>query len=147
MKDPVDTPVTAPDHAAGRPASPVQGKGRGGSVVPGRLRGRPLGEGWASAEGSLLPPGSAWVEEERAYNFTLHSRHAERVTLLLFGEADPARPLVTLDLDPRVHKTWDVWHCRLGEDGAQGARYYAYKVDYRVQARSVVVLVGRKALA
>ena len=38
------------------------------------------------------------------------------MTLLLFGEDDPARPLVALDLDPRVHKTWDIWHCRVGED-------------------------------
>ena len=51
------------------------------------------------------------------------------MTLLLFGEADPARPLVRLDLDPRVHKTWNIWHCRLGEDDARGVRYYAYSVE------------------
>jgi pullulanase/glycogen debranching enzyme len=33
-----------------------------------------------------------WIDEERAHNFSLYSRHADRVTLLLFGEEDAARP-------------------------------------------------------
>ncbi|MDG3005914.1 glycogen debranching protein [Paludisphaera mucosa] len=77
----------------------------------------------------MLPPGAAWIEQQRAHNFMLYSRRSERVTLLLFGEADPARPLLALDLDPRVHKTWDIWHCRVEEERARGARYYAYSVD------------------
>ena len=67
--------------------------------------------GWG--EGAILSLGSAWIEEERAYNFSLYSRHADRVTLLLFGEEDPARPVIEVVLDPRRNKTWDVWHCRL----------------------------------
>jgi glycogen operon protein len=51
------------------------------------------------------------------------------VTLLLFGEDDLARPVVALDIDPRRNKTWDLWHCRLGEADLRGARYYAYSVD------------------
>jgi glycogen operon protein len=73
--------------------------------------------------------GAAWLEEERAYNFTLYAKHAESVTLLLFGEDDPAVPLLEYRLDPRVNKTWNIWHCRLTEAEAKGARYYAYRID------------------
>jgi glycogen operon protein len=80
-------------------------------------------------EGAILPPGAQWIEEERAYNFSIYSQHAESVTLLLFGEDDPAAPFLEHRLDPRVNKTWHIWHCRLGEQEIRGARYYAYEVD------------------
>jgi isoamylase len=85
--------------------------------------------GWYSTEGAILSLGSEWIEEERAYNFSLYSQHAESVTLLLFGDDDPATPLLEHRLDPRVNKTWHVWHCRLKEQEVRGARYYAYEVD------------------
>src|SRR5690348_2272028 len=68
----------------------------------------------ASTEGTILPLGAAWVEEEHAYNFSLYAQHAESVVLLLFDEDDPAHPFLEYRLDPRVNKTWNVWHCRLG---------------------------------
>ena len=46
--------------------------------------------GWNATEGAILSLGAEWIEEERAYNFSIYSEHAERVTLLLFGEDDPA---------------------------------------------------------
>ena len=85
--------------------------------------------GWSSTEGAILSLGAEWIEEEHAYNFSLYSQHAESVTLLLFGEDDPAAPLLKHRLDPRVNKTWHVWHCRLGEQKIRGARYYAYEID------------------
>jgi isoamylase len=84
---------------------------------------------WAAAEGAILSLGSTWIAEERAYNFSLHSRHASQVTLLLFGEEDAVRPVVEVVFDPRQNKTWDVWHCRLSEHEVASARYYAYRVD------------------
>jgi isoamylase len=86
---------------------------------------------WASTEGAILSigPGAAWVEDERAYNFSLYSQHAESVVLLLFAEDDLAHPLLEYRLDPRVNKTWNVWHCRLSGREAGGARYYAYRID------------------
>ena len=83
--------------------------------------------GWCTTEGAILPLGAQWIEEERAYNFSIYSEHAERVTLLLFDEDDPAVPLLEHRLDPWVNKTWHVWHCRLGEEMIFGARYYAYE--------------------
>ena len=85
--------------------------------------------GWYTTEGAILSLGAEWIEEERAYNFSLYSEHAERVTLLLFGEDDPAQPLLEHRLDPRVNKTWHIWHCRLGAEMVFGARYYAYEID------------------
>ena len=49
---------------------------------------------WAAAEGAILSLGSTWIEEERAYNFSLYARHADGVTLLLFREDDLARPVL-----------------------------------------------------
>ncbi len=72
--------------------------------------------------------GSSWVDAERTYNFSLYAQHAESVVLLLFAEDDLARPLLEYRLDPRINKTWNVWHCRLGGE-AEKARYYAYRID------------------
>jgi isoamylase len=87
----------------------------------------PLGRS-AKAEGTILPLGAAWVEDEHAYNFSLYAQHAESVVLLLFAEDDPAHPFLEYRLDPRVNKTWRVWHCRLAGE-AEGACYYAYRID------------------
>jgi len=86
---------------------------------------------WASTEGAILSagPGAAWVEEDHAYNFSLYARDAESVVLLLFAEDNPAHPLLEYRFDPRVNKTWNVWHCRLPVRVAGGARYYAYRID------------------
>lgn len=129
MNAPDDTLRTTSDPAAGRTAAPARGKGGAVPVavtIPGPV---PPDPNWDAVEGSLLPPGPAWVEEERAYNFTLYSHHAEAVTLLLYGAGDTARPVVELRLDPRAHKTCDIWHCRVPEADARGALYYAYRVD------------------
>ena len=36
---------------------------------------------WARTEGSPLPLGVTWVEDEQAFNFAIHAEHAESVTL------------------------------------------------------------------
>ena len=82
----------------------------------------------ARSEGEILPPGASWIEAEQAYNFSLYAKHAESVVLLLFAEDDLDRPLLEFRLDPRVNKTWVMWHCRLGGDFGE-ARYYAYRID------------------
>src|SRR6185369_7713406 len=40
---------------------------------------------WEQAEGSPLPLGVTWIEEEQAFNFAVHAEHAESVTLLLYA--------------------------------------------------------------
>jgi glycogen operon protein len=86
-------------------------------------------ESWATEEGLLFPLGVSWVEGEQAYNFALSSRHAEKVTLLLYREENLARPVLARRLDYLKNKSGRVWHCRVPKTEAAGARYYAYAID------------------
>jgi glycogen operon protein len=83
---------------------------------------------WETIEGAPFPLGATWVESEQAFNFALYSKHAERVTLVLYGANDLARPLVSRTLHPRIDKSGRIWHCRLRREEMGGARYYAYRV-------------------
>jgi hypothetical protein len=120
-----------------------------------RTRQGPTPLDWDSIEVNLFPFGPPWVKVECAYNFTLYSHHAERVTLLLPGEGDLAIPLIAVDLDPACHKTRDLWHCRISKTDARGARYHAGRAgdpravgpDSPRQACSVVVLSRRATTA
>jgi glycogen operon protein len=69
------------------------------------------------------------VESERAYNFALFSRHATSVTLLLYSERDPARPVHHYALDPVLNKSGLIWHCRVPEGNLGGATLYGYRID------------------
>src|SRR5271166_2450434 len=83
---------------------------------------------WAQAEGAPLPLGATWIEQERAFNFAVHSEHAESVTLLLFSSTDWENPLYTFRFDFLRNKSGRIWHCRIPIDEIPGARYYAYSV-------------------
>jgi hypothetical protein len=47
---------------------------------------------WEQAEGSPLPLGDTWIEQEQAFNFAVHAEHAESVTLLLYSATDLVNP-------------------------------------------------------
>ncbi len=83
---------------------------------------------WADTEGTALPLGASWCADAEAWNFALYSKHAEAVTLLLYGAADFARPLVSYPMDYLRNKSGRIWHCRVAQREAQGARYYGYCV-------------------
>jgi len=59
-------------------------------------------------------------------NFSLFSRSATRVELLLFDRADDARPGRTIELDPRVHRTYHYWHAFV--PGVRAGQLYGYRV-------------------
>lgn len=59
-------------------------------------------------------------------NFSLFSRPATRVELLLFDRADDARPSRTLDLDPAKHRTYHYWHAFV--PGVKAGQLYGYRV-------------------
>ena len=84
-------------------------------------------EAW-DKEGGLGPPGVVWLENEQAWNFTLYSRHARSVTLLLYGATDFVQPVFELQLDPLQNKTARIWHCLVQQNSAPAAKYYAYRV-------------------
>ncbi|HET8656265.1 MAG TPA: isoamylase [Longimicrobiaceae bacterium] len=89
---------------------------------------RPAGS-WRSREGEPAPQGVSWIEGERAFNFALYSKHAESVRLLLYSARDVETPVLTYDLDARLHKSGRMWHCRVPEREARDALYYAYAVS------------------
>jgi len=86
-------------------------------------------DAWERLEGSPWPLGATWVEAERAYNFALYSRNARSISLLLYKENNPAEPVGSFVLDPVFNKTGLIWHCRVREEGLNGATLYAYRVD------------------
>ncbi len=94
------------------------------SPQPGLIR-----KSWASREGSSHPLGVYFVEADHAFNFAIYSKHAERVTLLLFSETCVEVPLLRFEFDFLHNKSGSVWHCRIPADGAAGAFYYGYQVD------------------
>ena len=84
---------------------------------------------WAQAEGSPLPLGVTWIEEEQAFNFAVQSEHAESVTLLLYSSTDLVNPLLTYRFDFLRNKSGRIWHCRVPLSRIGGCAYYAYSVS------------------
>ncbi len=89
----------------------------------------PLAGVWASREGSPYPLGVSYVESDRAFNFAIYSKHAERVTLLLFSATNLASPLLTYEFDYLCNKSGAIWHCRIAANDAENAVYYGYQID------------------
>ncbi len=87
---------------------------------------RPL---WEQAEGSPLPLGVTWIEEEQAFNFAIHSEHAESVTLLLYAPSDLVNPLLAYRFDYLRNKSGRIWHCRIPLTEIGEACYYGYSVS------------------
>lgn len=84
---------------------------------------------WEQLEGSPLPLGATWTEEQQAFNFAVHAELAESVTLLLYSATDLVNPLSTFRFDFLRNKSGQVWHCRLPLAEIGDARYYAYSVS------------------
>ena len=84
---------------------------------------------WSQEEGSPQPLGATWLQKENSYNFSLYSRHATGVTLLLYAAQDLVNPLLRVPLNYLIHKSGRIWHCRLAADKVANARYYAYSVE------------------
>jgi glycogen operon protein len=65
--------------------------------------------------------------DERGVNFSIFSRHATCVELLLFDPHDDARPIQVIKLEAPANQTFFFWHVYV-KDLKPGA-YYAYRVD------------------
>ena len=76
-----------------------------------------------------MPLGVTWIEEQRAFNFAVHSEHAESVTLLLYAPADLVNPYYAFRFDFLHNKSGRIWHCRIPLNEIGEARYYAYSVS------------------
>jgi glycogen operon protein len=59
-------------------------------------------------------------------NFSIFSKHASGIQLLLFAEPNSPAPYAVVDLDPRYHKTFFYWHIFV--KGLSAGQVYAYRV-------------------
>jgi isoamylase len=83
---------------------------------------------WEQVEGSPLPLGSTWIEEEQAFNFAICAEHAESVTLLFYAAPEVVVPAFVYRFDFLRNKSGHVWHCRIPIADIGQCRYYAYSV-------------------
>lgn len=83
---------------------------------------RPL---FSFSAGSPLPEGV--YLQKGGVNFALFSRHASRVWLLLFEDINAVEPFQAIELDPKQHKTGDMWHICI--HGAGRGLVYAFRAD------------------
>jgi len=60
-------------------------------------------------------------------NFSLYSRHATGVELLLFDKSEDAKPARVIGLDPSSNRTYHYWH--LFVPGLQPGHIYGYRVQ------------------
>jgi len=75
--------------------------------------------------GRPLPLGAHIIDT--SVRFALFSRHATRVSLLLFKNPNDGEPEYTIDLDPKINRTGDIWHVEV--KGLQAGQFYGYRVD------------------
>jgi glycogen operon protein len=59
-------------------------------------------------------------------NFSVFSKSAARVELLLFDRVDDAQPAAVIPLDPRHNRTYHYWH--VGVPGIRAGQIYGYRV-------------------
>jgi len=79
----------------------------------------------ASNTGRSFPLGATVFGE--GVNFSVFSREASRVELLLFDDAVAARPARVIELDPRTHRIHHYWHVFV--PGIRPGQVYAYRAD------------------
>src|SRR6516225_8489053 len=71
-------------------------------------------------------PLGATVDKE-GVNFSVFSRNATTVELLLFERQDDVQPIQIIKLDPPNHQTFFFWHVYV--KGLRPGAHYAYRVD------------------
>ena len=59
-------------------------------------------------------------------NFSVYSKHATAIDLLLFDDGDAAHPSRTIALEPPHHRTYHYWHAHVA--GLAAGQVYAYRV-------------------
>jgi glycogen operon protein len=77
------------------------------------------------ASGRSFPLGATLIDG--GVNFSVYSRHATAVQLLLFDRIDDAAPSHTIDLDRHMQRTYHYWHAFV--PGLIAGQLYAYRVD------------------
>jgi isoamylase len=78
-----------------------------------------------SEKGQSSPLGATVVDG--GVNFSIFSRNATGVELLLFDREDEARPVRTIRLDPVINRTYHYWHVFV--HAALAGQIYGYRVE------------------
>ena len=76
------------------------------------------------AEGASSPLGATCSRQ--GVNFSVFSKHATGVELLLFEGVDDSRPSRVIRLDPGAHRTYFYWHVFVA--GVRPGQLYGYRV-------------------
>lgn len=92
--------------------------------------------------GKSFPLGASLVAA--GANFSMFSKHATAVQLLLFDHADDARPSRVIDLDPRTQRTYHYWHTFV--PGIRAGQLYGYRVNGPFAPERGVRFDGEKVL-
>ncbi|MBL8817056.1 MAG: glycogen debranching protein GlgX [Planctomyces sp.] len=77
-----------------------------------------------SEHGQSSPPGAIFING--GVNFSLYSRHAKRVELLLFDDLNDRVPSRVIPIDPALGRTYHYWHAFV--PGLKSGQLYAYRV-------------------
>jgi isoamylase len=76
--------------------------------------------------GNPLPIGGTQQQQD-GVNFVLFSRHATGVRLELYQHPDDSSPTRIIDLDPKSHRTGDIWH--IWVRGIAPGQLYGYRIE------------------
>ncbi|HEX9135347.1 MAG TPA: alpha-amylase family glycosyl hydrolase, partial [Nitrospirota bacterium] len=76
-------------------------------------------------EGSSSPLGATVAP--KGANFSIFSKNATGVELLLFDDSNDARPARTIRIDPATNRTYHYWHVFV--PGVQAGQIYGYRVE------------------
>ena len=95
------------------------------SLIPRRLLRRQNGVG----PGQSAPIGATVFGD--GVNFSIYSRTATGIDLLLFDDVDDARPARVISLDRRRNRTHHYWHAFVA--GVQPGQVYAYRCPRRLR--------------
>jgi len=75
-------------------------------------------------EGRSFPLGATLSAD--GANFSVYSKHAKRIELLLFNRVDDARPVRAISIDPATNRTYHYWHVFV--PGVKAGQIYGYRV-------------------
>ena len=76
-------------------------------------------------KGSAAPLGA--TPSPAGVNFSVFSRHAKGLELLLFDGVDDARPARVIHVDPATNRTYHYWHVFV--PGARAGQIYGYRAQ------------------
>jgi len=82
-------------------------------------------ENFVVEAGKPLPMGATLCQD--GVNFSVFSRNAKHIKLVLFENADPHSKRMEISLSDAKHRTGDIWHCMVR--GLKAGAFYLYRAD------------------